>query len=131
MKSKTTGPGRRKKYIFLIFGLIIVLVLIFSTLIFHPLFFHQSNVPLKKSVAKSKASALEQQIDIQAANMITTTPTYTDASGSGFFLWNSARYSSLQHVYFEAGMAKSGTVSTTQRIRGSILNCVEKRSLVS
>lgn len=117
IKRKTTGPGRRYKYIVLIFGLIAFPVIISTVLIFHPLIFHQGNVPLKKSFAKSKDSALEQQIDIQAANMVTTSPTYTDATGSGFFLWNSARFSSLRHVYFEAGIAKSGTDSTTQRIR--------------
>lgn len=75
-----------------------------------------------KAAPVGRDPAVEQQIDIQDSALTTTSTTYTDASGSGDFLWNSARYSSLAHVYFEAGIAKNTAISTTIRVRsGDIL----------
>ena len=54
--------------------------------------------------------------------MTTTATSYSDANGSGSFAWSSSRYSGLQHVYFEAGIGKNDSPSTTRRIRsGDIL----------
>ena len=63
--------------------------------------------------------AIEQQIDIQSTVQNTTSTSYTDTNGTGSFLWNSQRYSSLQHVYFEAGIVKSGAIGQTKRIRSN------------
>jgi len=76
----------------------------------------------RKTFTVSKDPAIEQQIDIQASTLSTTSTSYTDASGSGDFVWNSARYSSLAHVYFEAGIGKNSVIATTNRVRsGDIL----------
>src|SRR5689334_9093667 len=78
------------------------------------IFLRPGNSFAKKTITFGKDPAIEQQIDIQDSALSTTSSTYTDASGSGSFLWNSARYASLAHVYFEAGIAKNGAVSTTK-----------------
>ena len=73
----------------------------------------------RKASTVRKDPAIEQQIDIQDNALSTTSTTYTDASGSGYFLWNSARYASLAHVYFEAGIAKNIDFASTQRVRSA------------
>ncbi len=82
-------------------------------------------MPMLSHVVPARAAerdpALEQQIDIQDTDLTTTTDTYTDGSGSGFFTWNGARYSDLQHVYFEAGIGKLSAISTTDRVRSTDL----------
>ncbi len=69
--------------------------------------------------AAGKDPAIEQQIDIQDVNLTTTSRAYVDSVGSGSFLWNAARYSSLQHVYFEAGIDKQAVPSATTRVRSA------------
>ncbi len=69
--------------------------------------------------AAGKDPAIEQQIDIQDINLTTTSTAYVDSVGSGSFLWNAARYSSLQHVYFEAGIDKQGVPAGTIRVRSA------------
>jgi acetyl esterase/lipase len=72
--------------------------------------------------ASSSGPSIEQQIDIQSSSLSTTSTSYTDTNGSGSFSWDSKRYSSLQHVNFEAGIAKNGATNTTRRTRsGDIL----------
>jgi acetyl esterase/lipase len=85
-------------------------------------FLRPTTSPTQKAFAAGNGPAIEQQIDIQDSAISTTSTTYTDASGSGYFLWNSTRYASLTHVYFEAGIAKNGSLSSTKRIRsGDVL----------
>ncbi len=71
------------------------------------------------SAAGTTTSMIEQQIDIQDVALTTTSTSYSDAAGSGSFLWNAARYSGLQHVYFEAGIGRNGVPHTTVRVRSS------------
>ncbi len=93
-------------------------IVLFITIIF----LQPANSFAKKALTAGKDPAIEQQIDIQDSALSTTSTTYTDASGSGDFVWNSARYASLAHVYFEAGIAKNGAIASTKRIRsGDIL----------
>lgn len=76
----------------------------------------------QKAKTIAKDPEIEQQIDILDTTITTTSTTYTDGSGSGYFVWNSARYASLAHVYFEVGIAKNNAITSTKRIRsGDIL----------
>ncbi len=69
--------------------------------------------------APKKDPAIEQQIDIQDINLTTTSTAYSDSVGSGSFVWRASRYSSLQDVYFEAGIDKVGAINTTSRVRSA------------
>ncbi len=102
------------KYNALIFCCCASLIL-FTTIIF----LQPMNSLATKSSTVNKDPEIEQQIDIQDSAMSTTSTTYTDASGSGYFVWNSSRYSSLTHVYFEAGIAKNTILSSTARVRSA------------
>src|SRR5579864_5470865 len=105
------------KHNFIVFGYIASIILFITITSLRP-----TNTLAKKASTAGKDPAIEQQIDIQDSLMTTTSTTYTDASGSGYFIWNSARYSSLAHVYFEAGIAKNSSAASTKRIRsGDIL----------
>ncbi len=93
-------------------------IILFTTVIF----LHPTHSFAQKPTKVLRDPEIEQQIDIQDTALSTTSTTYTDASGSGYFTWNSSRYSSLAHVYFEAGIAKNSDIMSTQRIRsGDIL----------
>ena len=98
----------------LIFSCVTSVVLLITITLLQP-----TNSFAKKAVTTTKDPAVEQQIDIQDSSLSTTSSTYTDASGSGFFLWNSARYASIAHVYFEAGIAKNSAISSTKRMRSA------------
>jgi acetyl esterase/lipase len=94
---------------------------LFITILFSIFYSRSTFSHAQKPMTTSNGPAIEQQIDIQDGALSTTSSTYTDASGSGDFLWNSARYASLTHVYFEAGISKNGALATTKRIRSADL----------
>lgn len=114
-----TSPGKIvfplfNKHNFFVVGCGISVILFITIIFLRPV-----STFAKKAVTPPKDPAIEQQIDIQDSSLSTTSVTYTDASGSGFFTWNSTRYASLAHVYFEAGIAKNTAISTTKRIRSA------------
>lgn len=108
---KTRSPIFKKHNLFIL--ACCASMVLFTTLIF----LQPANSFAQKPSTVKKDPEIEQQIDIQDSTLSTTSTTYTDASGSGYFVWNSSRYSGLAHVYFEAGIAKNSAISSTKRIR--------------